>query len=95
MSVEIIRRSCPTCEACCGLKVHVDREAKQIVRIEGDPDDFRSRGYLCPKAYAMKAVYEDPDRLTKPMRKRADGHFEEISRRLDRLEQSATGPEPK
>ena len=79
MSVEIIRRSCPTCEACCGLQVHVDREAKQIVRIEGDPDDFRSRGYLCPKAYAMKAVYEDPDRLTPPMRKRADGRFEEIS----------------
>jgi hypothetical protein len=23
------------------------------------------------------------------------GHFEEIARRLDRLEQSATGPEPK
>lgn len=79
MAAEIIRRSCPTCEACCGLRVHVDRKAKQIVRIEGDPDDFRSRGYLCPKAYAMKAVYEDPDRLTQPMRKRADGQFEAIS----------------
>ena len=79
MAAEIIRRSCPTCEACCGLRVHVDREAKQIIRIEGDPDDFRSRGYLCPKAYAMKAVYEDPDRLTQPMRRRADGQFEAIS----------------
>lgn len=79
MAIEIIRRSCPTCEACCGLRVHVDHDAKQIVRIEGDPDDFRSRGYLCPKSYAMKAVYEDPDRLTQPMRKRADGQFEAIS----------------
>ncbi|MEZ4331050.1 MAG: molybdopterin-dependent oxidoreductase [Myxococcota bacterium] len=79
MSIEIIRRSCPTCEACCGLRVHVDRDAQAIVRIDGDPDDFRSRGYLCPKAYAMKAVYEDPDRVRTPLRKREDGSFEPIS----------------
>ena len=78
MSIEIVRRSCPTCEACCGLRIHVDREARSILRIEGDPEDFRSRGYVCPKSQAMKAVYEDPDRITKPLRKRADGHFEEI-----------------
>ncbi|MBY0400614.1 molybdopterin-dependent oxidoreductase [Myxococcota bacterium] len=78
MSIEIIRRSCPTCEACCGLRVHVDREKQAIVRIDGDPDDFRSRGYLCPKSQAMKAVYEDPDRIKRPLRKRADGSFEEI-----------------
>jgi len=78
MSIEIVRRSCPTCEACCGLRIHVDRAKQAIVRIEGDPDDFRSRGYLCPKAYAIKAVYEDPDRVKKPLRKRADGRFEEI-----------------
>lgn len=78
MSIEIVRRSCPTCEACCGLRVHVDREKQAIVRIDGDPDDFRSRGYLCPKSQAMKAVYEDPDRIRRPLRKRADGTFEEI-----------------
>jgi anaerobic selenocysteine-containing dehydrogenase len=78
MNIEIVRRSCPTCEACCGLRVHVDREAQRVVRIEGDPDDFRSRGFLCPKAYAMKGVYEDPDRLRTPLRKQADGTWEEI-----------------
>ena len=75
---EIIRRSCPICEASCGLRVHVDREANTIERIEGDPDDFRSQGYLCPKAYGMKGVYEDPDRLRRPIRKRDDGSWEEI-----------------
>ncbi len=75
---EVVRRSCPICEACCGLRVHVDRETGTIGRIEGDPDDFRSQGYLCPKAYGMKAVYEDPDRLRQPLRKRADGSWEEI-----------------
>lgn len=79
MTIEIVRRSCPTCEACCGLRVHVDREAQRVVRIEGDPDDFRSRGYLCPKAYAMKGVYEDPDRIRTPLHKKPDGTWEEIA----------------
>ncbi len=75
---EIVRRSCPICEACCGLRVEVDRATGAIGRIEGDPDDHRSRGYLCPKAYGMKAVYEDPDRIRRPLRKRPDGSWEEI-----------------
>ena len=42
---ELVLRSCPICEASCGLRIYVDKEAKSIERIEGDPDDFRSRGY--------------------------------------------------
>jgi len=79
MTTEIVRRSCPTCEACSGLRVHVDRQAQRVVRIEGDPDDFRSRGYLCPKAYAMQGVYEDPDRIRTPLRKRPDGSWEALA----------------
>ena len=79
MATEIVYRSCPTCEASCGLKCEIDRDAKQVLRIEGDPDDPRSQGYLCPKAYAMKEIYEDPDRLRKPIRKKDDGSWEEIS----------------
>ena len=79
MATEIVYRSCPTCEASCGLRCEIDREARKVIRIEGDPDDPRSRGYLCPKAYAMKEVYEDPDRLRGPIRKLPDGSWEEIS----------------
>ncbi len=75
---KIVTRSCPICEACCGLRVHVDSRTNEIRRIEGDPEDFRSQGYLCPKAYGMKGVYEDPDRLKRPIRKREDGRWEEI-----------------
>jgi anaerobic selenocysteine-containing dehydrogenase len=78
MATEIVYRSCPTCEASCGLKCEIDRESKQVIRIEGDEDDPRSRGYLCPKAYAMKEIYEDPERLRKPIRKREDGSWEEL-----------------
>ncbi|MFK7894933.1 MAG: molybdopterin-dependent oxidoreductase [Myxococcota bacterium] len=75
---QIVHRSCPTCEASCGLRVEIDPAAGSVLRIEGDPEDERSRGYLCPKAYAMKEIYEDPERLKKPIRKRADGTWEEI-----------------
>jgi len=78
MSKAIVHRSCPTCEASCGLRVEIDPATRRVLRIEGDPEDVRSRGYLCPKAYAMKEVYEDPERLKKPIRKTADGGWEEI-----------------
>ena len=78
MSTEVVYRSCPTCEASCGLRCEIDREAKRVLRIEGDPDDPRSRGYLCPKAYAMKEIFEDPERLRRPLRKRDDGTWEEM-----------------
>lgn len=77
--IEVIRRSCPTCEACCGLLVEVDRnDDNRIVSIKGDPDDHRSRGYICAKSQAFRYVYEDPERLRRPVKRTADG-WEEIS----------------
>ncbi|HKK50681.1 MAG TPA: molybdopterin-dependent oxidoreductase, partial [Myxococcota bacterium] len=76
---QIVHRSCPTCEASCGLRVEIDPSTHSVLRIEGDPEDARSQGYLCPKAYAMKEIYEDPERLKRPIRKTADGSWEEIS----------------
>ncbi len=58
--------------------MEVDRESQTVVRIEGDEQDPRSQGYLCPKAYAVKALHEDPDRLRKPIRKKGDGSWEEL-----------------
>ncbi len=78
MPTEIVHRSCPICEATCGLRVHVDRAAQRVVRIDGDFDDPRSRGFVCPKSQAMTGVYEDPDRLRRPLRRIKSG-FEEIS----------------
>jgi anaerobic selenocysteine-containing dehydrogenase len=78
MATEIVYRSCPTCEASCGLRCEIDRANKRVLCIEGDPDDPRSRGYLCPKAFAMQEIYEDPHRLRLPIRKRSDGSWEEL-----------------
>ncbi len=72
-----VHRSCPVCEAACGLRVSVRRATGEIVRIEGDRDDPRSRGYVCPKAQALAGVYDDPDRLRRPLRRRG-ADWEEI-----------------
>src|SRR5436309_2026592 len=58
---------CPLCEAMCGLAVEV--QAGHLVQIRGDLKDPFSRGYLCPKALALKDVHEDPRRLRRPLRK--------------------------
>ncbi len=77
MTTETIYRSCPTCEASCGLVLEVDRPARQVISIKGDPDNHRSRGYVCAKSQAFRYIYEDPERLTKPVKKVA-GQWQEI-----------------
>ncbi len=73
-----IKRSCSICEASCGLRIQVDPAAKQILRVEGDDEDSRSQGFVCAKSQAMLGVYHDPERLRRPLRKCADGSWEEI-----------------
>lgn len=68
--------TCTLCEAMCGIEVTtVDRE---IISIAGDKKNPFSEGHVCPKAAALKDLYDDPQRLRQPMRKTAAG-FEPIS----------------
>jgi len=73
---EIARRICPFCEAACGLEI--EHEGRNVIRIRGDENDVFSKGFLCPKAVALKDLHEDPDRLRTPLIKR-NGRFEEAS----------------
>ena len=68
-------RTCPLCEATCGLEIEVADGA--VRRIRGDRHDVFSRGYLCPKGPALKHLHEDPDRLRRPLVRR-DGAFVEV-----------------
>ncbi len=76
-ATEIVYRACPLCEATCGIAVEVDSTAGRVATIRGDGQDPFSRGYLCPKAYGLKGLQEDPDRLRRPLR-RVGERWEEI-----------------
>ena len=58
-------RTCPLCEATCGLEITV-RDGR-VARIRGDRDDVFSHGFLCPKGSALTALHEDSDRLRRPL----------------------------
>ncbi len=68
--------ACNLCEAICGLEIKL--ENGQIKSIRGDKQDPVSKGHICPKAVALQDIYNDPDRLRRPIRKTADG-WQEIS----------------
>jgi anaerobic selenocysteine-containing dehydrogenase len=69
-------RTCNLCEAMCGVEVEIDGE--EVVSIRGDERDVFSRGHVCPKATALKDLYDDPDRLKQPVRRVGD-RWEPIS----------------
>ncbi|MEM9041272.1 MAG: molybdopterin-dependent oxidoreductase [Actinomycetota bacterium] len=86
-------RTCPLCEAGCGLEITVDLSedgTEFAKRIRGDRDDVFSHGFLCPKGSTLKQLHEDPDRLRRPLVRRDGEHVEvtwdeawaEIERRL-------------
>ena len=69
-------RTCPFCEATCGLEVELD--GARVVSVRGDEADVLSHGFLCPKAYGLKELHHDPDRLRTPLRRTPAGAFEPV-----------------
>ncbi|HLL24918.1 MAG TPA: molybdopterin-dependent oxidoreductase, partial [Kofleriaceae bacterium] len=63
-------RSCPLCEATCGVAITVDGD--RVVAVRGDDDDPFSRGYICPKGTALGDLHHDPDRLRRPVVREGD-----------------------
>ncbi len=85
-------RTCPLCEATCGLALTL--RGDELLAVRGDDEDVFSRGFICPKAAGLKALHEDPDRVRTPLRRGSDGRFEpigwdeafaEIDRRLSEI----------
>ncbi len=81
-------RTCPLCEATCGLEISVEDEHVKVIR--GDRDNPFSAGFICPKGSTLGRLRDDPDRLRMPMVKRDGRHvgvgwdeaFELIAERL-------------
>ena len=64
-------RTCPLCEATCGLEITLESGA--VTRVRGDDADVFSKGYVCPKGIALGELHNDPARLRYPLIRGTDG----------------------
>ncbi|MGN6694191.1 MAG: molybdopterin-dependent oxidoreductase [Aquihabitans sp.] len=69
-------RTCPLCEAMCGLEIEV--VGYRVTRVRGDRDDVWSQGFLCPKGASIGHLHHDPDRIRAPMVREGD-EWREVS----------------
>ncbi|OYN78977.1 molybdopterin-dependent oxidoreductase [Mycolicibacterium sphagni] len=76
MSADWQPTACILCECNCGIVVQT--EGRTLARIRGDKDNPASQGYTCNKALRLDHYQNNRARLTSPMRRRADGSYEEI-----------------
>jgi anaerobic selenocysteine-containing dehydrogenase len=72
----IAYRTCPLCEATCGLELTLDGD--RVTGVRGDRDDVFSHGFICPKGAALGQLHDDPDRLRTPL-VRTDGELRPAS----------------
>ena len=70
------KTACIICALNCGLEVRT--EGRRITKIRGDDAHPISRGYVCEKSQRLDYYQNGADRLTSPIRRRADGTFEAI-----------------
>lgn len=72
--------ACILCECNCGLEVQLGgADGRRLEKIRGDKAHPASKGYACEKAHRLDHYQNGRDRLLHPLRRRADGSFEEIS----------------
>ncbi len=70
-------RTCPLCEATCGLELTMEDGA--VTKVRGDNDDVLSAGFICPKGASIAVLHEDPERLRTPLLRGADGELQPCS----------------
>ena len=84
--------ACILCECNCGIEVRLGHGAdtgdatsgeplglpRRFERIRGDKAHPASKGYTCEKALRLDHYQNGTNRITAPLRRRADGTYEEI-----------------
>ncbi|WP_433330536.1 molybdopterin-dependent oxidoreductase [Spirillospora sp. CA-294931] len=75
MSSRTAHRTCPLCEALCGLELTIDA-AGAVTGVRGDRDDPFSKGFICPKGATLGRLDGDPDRLAAPLLRTGGAHAE-------------------
>ncbi len=70
------KSACNICYINCGVEMLV--EGGRITKVRGDRENPKSQGYICNKAARIPYYVHHKDRLTTPLRRRADGGFDAI-----------------
>ncbi|MEV0898235.1 molybdopterin oxidoreductase family protein [Actinoplanes sp. NPDC049802] len=68
-------RTCPLCEAACGLELSIDGD--RVVAARGDREHVFSHGFVCPKGATFGQLTDDPDRLRRPLVNGAEASWAE------------------
>ncbi|TFG70905.1 MAG: hypothetical protein E4H22_05295, partial [Solirubrobacterales bacterium] len=55
MTTTVDYRTCPLCEATCGLQIELD--GREVTKVRGDADDVFSRGFICPKGASLAELH--------------------------------------
>lgn len=66
-------RTCPLCEAMCGLEVHTASD--EVTLIRPNRRDVWSKGHICPKGTTLGHLHHDPDRLREPLVRNSAGEL--------------------
>jgi anaerobic selenocysteine-containing dehydrogenase len=81
MAIKKTRTQCTTCHARCGVFVYSDGD--EILKIEGDPDNPKSRGVICSSGLSEREIHNNTEgRILHPMRRvgeRGCGQWEQIT----------------
>src|SRR6202008_4693417 len=73
------KTACILCSVNCGIEVQTGGDDhRHITKIRGDDAHPASQGYVCEKSQRMDWYQNGADRLTSPMRRKADGSYEAI-----------------
>ncbi len=68
--------ACMLCSIGCGIEVQI--KDRHLTRIRGDKSNPVSQGYVCQKAGRLDHYQNHSMRLTRPLKRNAEGEFEEI-----------------
>ena len=71
--------ACILCECNCGIEVRLGGEdGRRFKTIRGDKAHPASQGYACEKPSRLDFYQNNADRITRPLRRKADGSYEEV-----------------
>jgi anaerobic selenocysteine-containing dehydrogenase/Fe-S-cluster-containing hydrogenase component 2 len=76
----IVPGGCPICFNACPVKYHL--RGNEVVNVYGNDEDSNYQGRICPKSQMTLQMYQNPHRLTYPLKRigaRGSDHFERIS----------------